>query len=148
MLFVPPNGFNKTQASQEAYKKMRIEANVQIRRKKMAWMSNKILQIEYNYKRNNVRKFFQEIKTFKHQQATLPTTCKDTIGTTISQIDEVLARWKLYFQNLLIVSIIPEIQQQRSERTDNHYEIAPPTCNEICTIINKQSCRNGQHNGN
>ena len=33
-----------TRASQEAYKKMRIEANVPIRRKKKAWMNNKISQ--------------------------------------------------------------------------------------------------------
>ena len=68
---------------------------------------------------------------------TLPTTCKDTSGNTISQIDEVLARWKEYFQNLLSVSIIPERQQQINERTDNHDEIAPPTYNAICMIINK-----------
>jgi len=123
-------------ASQEAYK-MRIEANVPIRRKKNAWMNNKISQIEYNHKRNDARKFFQEIKTFKPQQSTLPTTCKGTSGNTISQIDELLARWKEYFQNLLSVSIIPERQQQINERTDNHDEIAPPAYNEICTIINK-----------
>jgi hypothetical protein len=40
-----------TTASQEAYK-MRIEANVLIKRKKRAWAYNKILQIEYNHKRN------------------------------------------------------------------------------------------------
>ena len=54
-----------TTASQEAYKKMRTEANVLIKRKKKAWMNNKILQIEYNHKINDARKFFQEIKTFK-----------------------------------------------------------------------------------
>ena len=66
-------------------------------------MNNKILQIEYNRKRNDARKFFQEIKTFKPQQSILPTTCKGTSGNTISQIDEVLARWKEYFQDLLSV---------------------------------------------
>ena len=39
-----------TRASQEAYK-MRIEANVLIRRKKKVWMNNKISQIEYNHKK-------------------------------------------------------------------------------------------------
>jgi hypothetical protein len=121
-------------ASQEACKEMRIEANVLIRQKKKAWINNKILQIEYNHKRNDARKFFQEIKTFKPQQSILPTTCKDTSGNMISQIDEVLARCKEYFQNLLSVSIIPERQQQISERTDNQQ------------TENKQSCRNGQHN--
>jgi hypothetical protein len=81
-----------TRASQEPCKKMRIEANVLIRWKKKAWKNNKILQIEYNHKRNDARKFFQEIKTFKPQQSILPTTCKDTSGNMISQLDEVLAR--------------------------------------------------------
>jgi len=49
----------------------------------------------------------------------------------------MLARWKEYFQNLLSVTIILERQQQTSERTDNHNEIAPPTYNEICMIINR-----------
>ena len=49
----------------------------------------------------------------------------------------MLARWKEYFQNLLSVLTTPERLQQTSERTDNHDETAPPTFNEICTIINK-----------
>jgi len=99
---------------------MRIEANVLIRRKIKAWMKNKILQIEYNNKRNDARKFFQEIKTFKPRQLILPTTCKDTSGNTISQIDEVLARRKEYFQNLLSVPVIPERQQQISRKVGNN----------------------------
>ena len=80
-------------------------------------MNNKILQIEYNNKRNDTRKFFQEIKNFKPQQLILPTTCKDISGNTISHIDEVLVRWKEYFQNLLSVPTIPERQQiMKSER--------------------------------
>jgi len=90
---------------------LRIEANVLIRRKKKAWLNNKILQIEHNRKRNDARKFFQEIKKLKPQQTILPTTCKDTSGNIISQIDEVLARWKEYCQNFLSVSITPERQQ-------------------------------------
>ena len=97
-----------TRASMETYKKLRIEANILIRRKKKAWLNNKILQIEHNHKRNDARKFFQEVKTFKPQQTILPTTCKDTSGNIISQIDEVLARWKEYFQKFLSVSVTPE----------------------------------------
>ena len=66
-----------------------------------AWINNKIIQIDHNQRRNDTRKFFQEIKTFKPQQIILPMTCKDTNGNVILQIDEVLARWKEYFQNLL-----------------------------------------------
>jgi hypothetical protein len=60
----------------------------------------------------------------------------------------VLARWKEYFQNLLSVSVIPERQQQLSERTDNHNEIAPPTYNEVCMIINKLKTNKAAGTGN
>jgi hypothetical protein len=98
---------------------------------------NKILQIEYNQKRNYTRKFFQEIKIFKPRQITLPTTCKDSSGNTISQIDDMLERWKEYFQNLLNIPIVPERPRLISEGIEDHDELAPPTYNEICSIINK-----------
>ena len=143
------NSSNKTQEQARKHKKLRIEANVMIRWKKKACLNNKILHIEHNHKSNDARKFFQEIKTLKPQQTILPTTCKYTSGNIISQIVEVLARWEEYFQNFLGVSIKPERRQKRSERTDNHDEIAPPTYNEICMIINRlkteQSCKNRQH---
>jgi hypothetical protein len=71
-------------------------------------MNNKISQIEYNLKRNDTRKLFQEIKMFKPQQIILLTACKDTRGNTISQIDDVLARWKEYFQNILSIPTASE----------------------------------------
>jgi len=104
---------------------------------KKAWINNKILQIGHNQKRNDTRKFFQEIKTFKPQQIILPTTCKDTRGNTITQTDDVLARWKEYFQNILSVPMAPESLQLTSERIDNNDKVEPPTFNEICSIINK-----------
>jgi len=69
---------------------LRIEANVLIRRKKKAWLNNKIPQIEHNHKRNDARKFFQRIKTFKPQQTILPTTCKDTSGKKKKKKDHIL----------------------------------------------------------
>jgi hypothetical protein len=95
-----------------------MEANVLFRQKKKAWMNNKILQIEYNLKINDTKKIFQEIKIFKPQQIILPTTCIDIRRNTISQTDDVLARWKEYFQNILSVQTAPERLQLTSERTN------------------------------
>ena len=64
-------------------------------------------------------------------------TCKDTNGNVILQIDEVLARWKEYFQNLLSMPTVSESYLNLKERTDDHDEIHPPSYNEICSIINK-----------
>ena len=49
----------------------------------------------------------------------------------------MLERWKEYFQNLLSIPIVPERPQLISEGREDHEEPAPPTYNEICSIINK-----------
>jgi hypothetical protein len=50
----------------------------------------------------------------------------------------VLARWKVYFQNILNVPTVPERLKLTSERTDNYDEVEPQAQNEIFSIINKQ----------
>jgi len=90
-------------------------------------MNNKILQIQYSQKRNDTQKFFQDIKIFKPRQITLSTTCKDPSGNTMSEIDDVLERWKEYFQNLLSIPIVQGRPQLISEGIEDHEEIAPPT---------------------
>jgi hypothetical protein len=79
---------------------------------------------------------FSRNKTFKPQQIILPKTCKDSRDNMISQTDDVLARWKKYFQNILSVTTAPERLNLTSERTDSHDEVEPPTYNKICSIIN------------
>ena len=49
----------------------------------------------------------------------------------------MLERWKEYFQNLLTIPIVPERPQLINEGIDDHEELAPPTYNEVCSIINK-----------
>jgi hypothetical protein len=58
---------------------------------------NKILQIE----QNEIKNFYEEIKYFKQPQIILPTSCKDSRGNVILQIEDVLKRWKEYFCNIL-----------------------------------------------
>ena len=53
---------NKTRASQEVYKKMRIKANVLIRQKKKVWTKNKILQIQYNQKKKRYKEVLSRNK--------------------------------------------------------------------------------------
>jgi hypothetical protein len=63
---------------------------------------NKIIrQIEENYKRNESRKFFSEIKKLKYQNTRLPYMCKDGNNTVITQTNQILTRWKEYFCTIL-----------------------------------------------
>jgi hypothetical protein len=58
---------NRTRASNEWYHKKRNEANRMCATKKKEWINNLIRQIEENHKRNEPRKFFNEIKQLRLQ---------------------------------------------------------------------------------
>jgi hypothetical protein len=90
------------------------------------WLSNKIIQIEENHRRNETKRFFEGIWNFK-QQATLPIICKDAEDNVISQRDLILARWKDYFCKILNTSETIDIQNIIKECTNN----------EICYTMNK-----------
>jgi hypothetical protein len=85
----------KSRISRNTYINRRKEANKICTQKKKKWLSNKIIQIEENHRRNETQKSFEGIRNFK--QVTLPITCKDAEGNVISQTDLILARWKDYF---------------------------------------------------
>ena len=63
---------HKIRASCELYHKKRNEANRMCAQKKKEWINETIRQIEENYKQNERRKFFSEIKKLKHQNTRLP----------------------------------------------------------------------------
>jgi hypothetical protein len=51
-----------TKGNQEYYNSKRLEANKICRIKKKEWLNNKISQIEENFKKNEVRKFYKDAK--------------------------------------------------------------------------------------
>jgi hypothetical protein len=69
--------------------------------KKKEWINKTIRQIEENHKRNEPRKFFNEIKHLRQQNAELPHIWKDGNNTVITQMDIILNRWKEYFSTML-----------------------------------------------
>jgi hypothetical protein len=81
----------KTRTSWNTYINRRKQANKICTQKKKKWLSNKIIQIEENHRRNENKKFFEGIRNFK-QQNTLPVICKDAEDNVIAQTDLILAR--------------------------------------------------------
>ena len=124
----------KTRASQDDYKLKRKEANKLCRNKKKNWLNGKINKMEENHKKNETRKFFEEVKNFKQQQIINPLMCKNAEGNILMQTTEVLNRWKEYFQILFGINKIAEIQIPKMR--DVGIQIPPPSYNELCYIIN------------
>jgi len=69
--------------------------------KKKEWINDTIRQIEENHKRNESRKFFSELKKLKQQNTSLPYMCKDENNIVITQMSQILNRWKDYFCTIL-----------------------------------------------
>ena len=115
----------KTRISWNTYINKRKQANKICTQKKKKWLSNKIIQIGENRRRNETKNFFFEgIQNFK-QQVTLPIICKDAEDNVISQTDLILARWKDYFCKILNTSEAVDIQNTIKECTNN--QISNPT---------------------
>ena len=110
-----------------------------VTRKRKKWLNNKIIEIEESHKKNEVRKFFKDLKFFSQGQVIIPSMCKDTEGNLVTQIDQVLRHWKDYFCELLHVNDEQSIQTLLVSEDESHItqEISPPTFNEVCYIINK-----------
>ena len=71
------------------------------RRKKTHWLENRIKAIEKPQRRNETRKFFKDIKTFRRtEQAGTLLLCKDDKGNILTEKQQVLERWKRYFNPL------------------------------------------------
>jgi len=51
--------------------------------------------------KNESRKFFSEIKKLKQQNIRFPFICKDENNTVITQMNQILNRWKDYFRTIL-----------------------------------------------
>ena len=126
----------KTRISWNTYINKRKQANKICTQKKKKWLSNKIIKIGENHRRNETKKFFEGIQNFK-QQVTLPIICKDVEDNVISQRDLILASWKDYFCKILNTSEAIDIQNIIKECTNNQPQIPLPSYNEICSIINK-----------
>jgi hypothetical protein len=88
----------KTRANQEYYNCKRLEANKICRNKKKEWLNSKISQIEENFKKNEVTKFYKDAKELDKRQTNMPIQCKDGDGNIIIQKEKLLEIWKKYFR--------------------------------------------------
>jgi hypothetical protein len=127
---------SKTRASQEVYREIRKMANKMCRNKKKKWLNDKIMQIEENHKKNEMRKFFEGIKNIRQQGINTLILVKGSDGNIISQIEQILNRWREYFCETLNLSDSPVEKILIQEIINDNQEVDTPCYNEICYIIN------------
>jgi hypothetical protein len=101
-------------------------------------INNIIKQIEENNKRNESRKYFTKIQKLKWQNTRLPYMCKDVNNIVISQMNQILTRWKEYFCTILKSDTEDSLSYHRIQSTafDNQTdtEVLFSSYNEACLI--------------
>jgi hypothetical protein len=127
---------SKTRASHEVYREKRKMANKMCRNKKKKWLNDKIMQIEENHRKNEKRKFLEGIKNTRKQGINTPILVKGSDGNIISQIEQVLNRWREYFCETLNLSDSPVEQILIKEIINDNQEVDTLSYNEVGCIIN------------
>jgi len=130
----------RTRATQEEYEEKRRIATKICRNKKKHWLNNRIKEIEEVHRRNETRKFYKYIKIFKTtEQARTLLLCKNDKGKVLTEKQQVLERWKHYFNEALNWELTPEHtnSEHESENLNEEVEIPPSTYNEVSDIIQK-----------
>jgi len=96
-----------------------------VHEKKKEWIKDIIRQIEENHKRNESRKFFSELKKLKRQNTRLPYMCKNGNNTVITQMNQILNRWKDYFCTVLNLDIGDSFSNHRIQSTTTRIQSKP-----------------------
>ena len=118
------------------YKDKRRIANRILKKKKKEHLKQKINNIEEARQNNDVRKFYKDIndgrKTFKPRS----NICKSEDGTLLCNKEQVLKRWKEFFEKTL------NTQSDENEYAPKVYHtveplVIPPTMDEVQSTINR-----------
>lgn len=131
------------------YQEQRRKTKKLCREKKRAATENKIKAIEGKYKNKEIRNFYRDVKEMRKGYQARTVHYKNKEGNLISNEEEVVERWKEYFDELLNEGAEGmEEGSQQDEIETLKEEIEQPTKEEIYNII--ETLKNNKspgHNG-
>jgi hypothetical protein len=129
----------RTRSNQENYEQKRKIANKICRQTKKAWMYTKLKDIEMANKKNDTKKFYRDVQNLSRGPPSSLQICADEAGKLLIEKEEILKRWKQYFEQMMKQGI-PHISQETEITAQEHEEnvkIIRPTYKQISNIIDK-----------
>ena len=90
-----------TRIREEAYKDARRDADKICRRKKRVFLNNQLIQMEEDFKNNNSKKAFSQIKFLKNGFNPRTELIRDPNGNITGNKTNIMNIWKLYFEQIL-----------------------------------------------
>jgi hypothetical protein len=128
----------RTRSNQENYEQKRKIANNICRQKKKAWMYTKLKDVEMANKKNDTKKFYKAVQNLSRGPPLSLQICKDEAGKLLIEKEEILKRWKQYFEQMMKQDIT-HISQETEITAQEHenVQMISPTCKEISNVIDK-----------
>jgi type I site-specific restriction-modification system R (restriction) subunit len=129
----------RTRSNQENDEQKRKIANKIFRQKKKAWMYTKLKDIEMANKKNDTKKFYKDAHDLSRGPPSSLQICKDEAAKLLIKKEEILKRWKQYFEQMMkqdITHITQETEIIAQEQQEN-VKMISPTYKEISNIIDK-----------
>ena len=127
-----------TRALRERYREKRREEKRLIRRKKREAEYRDLEDIERCGRRNDARKFFENVKRQTNGFKTGATACRDKNGNLVTDVQSVLRLWRDHFAELLnggdntAAEVLPD-----TTIADDGVDIPPPDYSEVCLAIQR-----------
>jgi hypothetical protein len=102
---------NPSQINEDNLQNVRCETSRTFRKKKRGYLKDKINELETNKKNKNIRDLFRGINEFKKGYQPRINILKDENGNMLSDPQNVLNRWKNFFNEVLNVHGVHDIRQ-------------------------------------
>jgi hypothetical protein len=102
---------NPNQINRDNLKNVRLETSRIFRNKKREHLKDKINEVEANNKNKNIRDFYRGINEFKKGYQPGINIIKDENGNLIADPQNVLNKWKNFFNQVLNVRGVHDVRQ-------------------------------------
>jgi uncharacterized membrane protein YgaE (UPF0421/DUF939 family) len=114
----------RTRGAEEGYKEMRRMEKRIHRKKKKEYYKEQMKQVEKLHEQKDSRRMYQLVNNIRKEFKPYVTVCRDSTGMILSELPEIIERWRQYFQNLLteLDTTITEISQVPGEGSENERE--------------------------
>jgi hypothetical protein len=102
---------NPNQINEDNPQNLRRETSRIFRNKKIEYLKGKINELETNNKNKNIRDLYRGINEFKKGYQPRINIIKDENGNPLADLQNVLNRWKDFFNQVLYIHVAHDVRQ-------------------------------------
>jgi hypothetical protein len=126
-----------TRTKEEKIKTLQRSKKKLLRMKKREFDQQKLLEIENLRSKNDVRKFYEAVRTAKRGFQPRTTMCRDKNGDLVCNSSGILNRWKEHFNELLNEGASEQADsRRRTYEEEDGKEFPSPSLNEVKNAFN------------